>query len=557
MRIGLRLFLAFGLGVLMTLAVGLKSLDSSKTLSSLTEALYQHPYMITNALERTQSSVIMSVSAMKDLFTGDATPTNDDFDRVSQQLPQIDARVDLQIAILKEHYLGNPSDIDTIRQNYETYKGLRSEVYTQLKRGYLDAAKATRQNKVLPLVKQMNENMGKLSAFANEKAKSFMENAHSIRDSEFLIMASLIFVALVIGVLSGIAVSRSIVKPLNSMIGTVQDLASGKTGVTVSGAHRKDELGPLASALEKWRLSLIEEEKRVAAEEAELARRQERQKNIDSLTTSFDRSVTNVLETVAGASTELEATASSMSASAEQTTRQASTVASATEEASNAVQTVAAAAEELAASIKEIGRQVTESTDIAVSASNDAAKTNQIVQELAATASKIGDVVNLINDIASQTNLLALNATIEAARAGEAGKGFAVVANEVKSLANQTARATDEISQQITSVQTQTQNVVSAIGLIVKRIEEISHISTTVASSVEEQAAATAEIAGNVQRASQGTSQVSTNIAGVSDAASMTGAASQQVLSSAQSLSGEAEHLRGIVTTFLHDVRAA
>ena len=290
---------------------------------------------------------------------------------------------------------------------------------------------------------------------------------------------------------------------------------------------------------------------------SEMSERANRAQALHALTAKFDKSVSSVLETVAGASTELEATAASMSASAEQTTQQAATVASATEQASGAVQTVASAAEELSASIREIGRQVAESSTIANASSEEAGKANLTVKELSDTASRIGDVIKLINDIASQTNLLALNATIEAARAGEAGKGFAVVANEVKNLANQTARATDEISQQINTVQTQTRNAVEAIGHIVERIQEISHISTTVASAVEEQSAATSQIAMSVTQAAQGTQHIAFNISGVNEAASATGAASHQVLSSAQSLSSEAEHLRNIVVTFLHDVRAA
>ena len=198
---------------------------------------------------------------------------------------------------------------------------------------------------------------------------------------------------------------------------------------------------------------------------------------------------------------------------------------------------------------------VEQSNQASKSASEEASRTNETVKGLAESSAKIGEVVNLINDIAAQTNLLALNATIEAARAGEAGKGFAVVANEVKHLANQTAKATEEISGQIGTVQSQTRNAVEAIGLIVKRIEDISHISTTIASAVEEQSAATAEIAGNVQQVAQSTSLVNQSIGEVSDAAIATGAASQQVLSSAQSLSMEAEHLKGVVTSFLHNVR--
>lgn len=349
-----------------------------------------------------------------------------------------------------------------------------------------------------------------------------------------------------------------IANPIKIMTGVMTSLAAGELTTEVPYLNREDEVGAMARSTEHFRQGLLEARNVEAAaarqkEEAE----QQRKRDMHAVADNFEQSVKSVVEAVSSNAHQMQGLATSLSASAEQTTRQATTVASATEQTSNAVQTVAAAAEELSASIREIGRQVTESSSIANAASGDAGKTNVTVRELADTVSKIGDVVTLINVIASQTNLLALNATIEAARAGEAGKGFAVVAGEVKSLANQTARATDEIRQQITTVQTQTQNVVEAISLLVKRIDEISHISTVIASAVEEQSAATSEIAGNVSQAAQGANLVASSIGGVSDAASSTGTASQQALSSAQSLSREAEQLKGTVTNFLNDVRSA
>ncbi len=348
-----------------------------------------------------------------------------------------------------------------------------------------------------------------------------------------------------------------IATPLTRLSEVMRRLADNDLAVEIPDRQRGDEVGLMARTVEVFKDNALERARMEEREAAALAEREARARTIEGLTAAFDRSISSMLDTVAGASTELEATAASMAGGAEQTTQQATTVASATEQASNAVETVASAAEELSASIREIGRQVSEASTIANTAAEDAGRTNQTVRDLEATAAKIGDVVNLITDIASQTNLLALNATIEAARAGEAGKGFAVVAGEVKNLANQTARATDEIGSQIGMVQTQTQNVVEAIGGIVKRIDDISHISTAIASAVEEQGAATAEIAGNVAQASQGTALVAGTISGVSDAAAGTGAAAQQVLSSARSLSSEAEQLKSVVTTFLHDVRAA
>jgi methyl-accepting chemotaxis protein len=253
----------------------------------------------------------------------------------------------------------------------------------------------------------------------------------------------------------------------------------------------------------------------------------------------------------------MQSTAQSMSATAEETSQQAVTVASAAEQASANVQTVASAAEELLSSIAEIGRRVTQASGIAGSAANDGRRTDVIVRGLADEAQKIGEVIKLIQDVAGRTNLLALNATIEAARAGEAGKGFAVVASEVKNLANQTAKATDEIRARIAAIQSQTSAAVEAIRGICGTIEEINGISSSIAAAVEEQSTATREISRSVQQAATGTAQVSDNIGGVSTAADNTGAAASQVLGSASELAKQSEILRSEVENFLTRVRAA
>jgi methyl-accepting chemotaxis protein len=268
----------------------------------------------------------------------------------------------------------------------------------------------------------------------------------------------------------------------------------------------------------------------------------------------FADEVNIVVETVSSAATELQTSAQSMSTTAEETNRQSIAVAAASEQASTNVQTVASATEELASSLSEVGRQVTESATIAQNAVEEARATNEKVQGLANAAAKIGEVVNLINDIASQTNLLALNATIEAARAGDAGKGFAVVASEVKSLASQTAKATEDIASQVSAIQSATNEAVEAIEGIDQTIGQISEITATIAAAVEEQNAATSEIAQSVQQAASGTTEVSNNIAGVTQAATETGEASTQVLGAAGELSQQAEKLREQVTEFMSSV---
>ena len=378
-------------------------------------------------------------------------------------------------------------------------------------------------------------------------------------NSTFLITMLWVTLGVGLGIAAAVVylTTRAIVPPITAMTGAMGRLAEGDHGVEVPATDRRDELGLMAKAVLVFKENMIRA-KELAAREAEAQKQREaRARAIEKLTGDFDQDASDVLKMVASSATEMQATAQNMTATAEETSRQSTAVAAASEQASTNVQTVASAAEELSASVSEISRQVAQSAQIANKAVVEAESTNSQVQGLADAAQKIGEVVNLINDIASQTNLLALNATIEAARAGEAGKGFAVVASEVKSLANQTAKATEEIAAQIAGIQSSTQQAVGAIGGIATVIREINEIATTIASAVEEQGAATQEIARNVQQAAAGTAEVSSNISGVTEAASSTGAAAEQVLGVATELSQQSETLRGKVETFLAAVKAA
>jgi methyl-accepting chemotaxis protein len=365
--------------------------------------------------------------------------------------------------------------------------------------------------------------------------------------------------AVVLALLAGgIAwLALSVVRAIARMTVSMSQLARHDLGTVIAGAGRHDEIGEMAKAVQVFKDSMIEADRLKAEQEQAQRIAVKRSQLVDHLTRDFDQKVQGVVHAVASRATQMQASAQSMSATAEQTTKQASAVAAASEESAANVQTVASAAEELSASIAEISRQVSHSNQIAAAAVGEAAKANEMVQGLLNASQKIGEIVALINDIADQTNLLALNATIEAARAGEAGKGFAVVAAEVKNLATQTSKATEEIGTQITSVQGATQNAVNAISSIGKTIAEIDHIAATIAAAVEEQGAATQEIARNVEEAARGTQDVSSNIGGVTAAANSTGAVAGDVLASATSLTTQSDELRGLVQAFLADVKAA
>jgi methyl-accepting chemotaxis protein len=397
-----------------------------------------------------------------------------------------------------------------------------------------------------------------LSLSASQEAAKLAEAAQRSSLNTLLVNAVLMAFSILLAAGALWIVFYRIVRSIGQMTGAMGEIAAGNTSLVVPCVDRRDEMGAMARAL----LVFKENAEKVRAMQAERealerAARAEKAAAMNRLADDFEARVGEIVETVSSASTELEASAKTLTATADRSQQLATTVAAASEEASANVQSVASATEELTSSVTEISRQVQESARMAGEAVDQTRITNDRVGELSKAAGRIGDVVELINTIAGQTNLLALNATIEAARAGEAGRGFAVVASEVKALAEQTAKATGEISQQISGIQTATRDSVNAIREISGTIERLSEISSTIAAAVEEQGAATQEISRNVQQAAQGTQRVSANITDVERGAGETGSASSQVLSAAQMLSGDSSRLKIEVAKFLNSVRAA
>ncbi len=447
--------------------------------------------------------------------------------------------------------LGTIDSLATIVKGFSaaTREAIEAEA---VKKEIVDAKALPTANQILELMQTALDIAERNVEEAKALAKTELNKANRLS-----FVLAIVMMVLLVGsvVFTFIDVSR----PLMRLNGALGKMAAGELNIEIPGANRGDEVGDLAKTV----IVIRENAEQNARNEAEAKVNQDqraaelRKADMIKLADTFETAVGEIVETVSSAATELEASASTLTSTAEHAQELTTMVAAASEEASTNVQSVASATEEMASSVNEISRQVQESARMASDAVGQARTTTGRVSELSKAASRIGDVVELINTIAGQTNLLALNATIEAARAGEAGRGFAVVASEVKALAEQTAKATGEIGQQISGIQTATQESVSAIKEISGTIEKLSEISSAIAAAVEEQGAATQEISRNVQQAAHGTQQVSSHITDVQRGAGETGSASSQVLSAAQSLSGNSNRLKLEVGKFLNSVRAA
>jgi methyl-accepting chemotaxis protein len=373
----------------------------------------------------------------------------------------------------------------------------------------------------------------------------------------WLLGLSILAIAIIAGSIAWL-IGRSISRPLGDLGARMRELADGKLDGDIPGVGRGDEIGAMAATVQIFKDNALRMRGLEQVEaEAQARAAAERRSAMENIASDFERSVTGIVRSVASAAAGMQTTAQSMTATASDASARAATVGAASETASTNVGTVAAAAEELSSSVGEISRQVARSSEIANKAVADAERTNVTVQALSTGAEKIGEVIKLIHSIAAQTNLLALNATIEAARAGESGRGFAVVASEVKALANQTAKATEEISSQVAAMQASTSEAVSSIGGITATIAQMSEITAGISAAIDQQGDATREIARNIQSVAEGSSEISAHIGGVTSAAAATGTAASDVLSNARELDTQSGTLRNAVDEFLAKVRAA
>ncbi|MBR1166252.1 methyl-accepting chemotaxis protein [Bradyrhizobium liaoningense] len=571
LRIGTKLAIASALGVLLVGAMIVSQMRGNASIRETSHSALEQQEIVRDAV-RAEVAVRGMQLAVRDLRLANSAA---DLQKATQRLEdQQKAMGSLVNEMLKlSHSAENRARMEKLRSLAADYTKAAQQIATVRAEalaasGADGASRAAKLNEeairiarevTLPIAAQLDALIEQIADYAKQKSEENNAAATAEMRSSEQVGMLVGALAMLVLVCSWLMSFLTIARPIRALTIAMDKLAGGDFSVVLPGLGRKDEVGGVAAAVEKFKI--VSEQK--AREEAEAKIRQDqlaaaqRKAEMHKLADSFEAAIGEIVDTVSSAATELEASASTLTATAARGQEVTTMVAAASEEASTNVQSVASATEELSSSITEISRQVQESARVAGDAVNQARTTTDRVGELSAAAARIGDVVELINTIAGQTNLLALNATIEAARAGEAGRGFAVVASEVKALAEQTAKATGEIGQQIASIQTATEHSVGAIKDISHTIERLSEISSTIAAAVEEQGAATQEISRNVQQAATGTHQVSSNITDVQRGASETGSASTQVLAAAQSLSSDSSRLKLEVGKFLGTVRAA
>ena len=584
--------LFFGFGILIMLAVlqGGLAVNTARDLGQMTKQIYDEAFMSVNFVRSANSNFLVAEILLREMLVPGAAVNSEEAIEALEEAGELTAD-DLEVAKERSTRKRSTDLIGRIEELNEVWIAAASEGLESL--GGSKSSPAA--------IEELREKLGVHEAVIREAFETLVEfaaedgytlSASAAKDVEHEVYLSFVTTGgvVVLGLLIATVLGLVITRPLHGIRSRMTELADGNQEVEIPGTARRDEIGDMARAVNVFKTNMVEnerlqnenaeaeaknrlqerkrdEDRRQAKEEAEAQRvkadeeaEQRRKQELQELADTFEKGVGAVIGKVATASAQMQTSAEAMTASAERASERARAVATASEEATSSVRIVSTAIVEMSASVDKIAGQVEESSRIAKAAVDEAVSANEKVQSLEAAAGKIGeviDLIDLINDIGSQTNLLALNATIEAARAGEAGKGFAVVATEVKSLADQTARATDEIGAQISQIQSATAEAVSAIDGIGSTITKVNDIAASISEAVEEQGGATREISGNVEHATAGTETVSSNIVEVSEAAAETGEAAGHVLGASHELSTQAKVLRTAVDEFLDKVRAA
>lgn len=555
--ISLSVFLAMSFLLIILSLIGFALFASGKmtTLSGLTEKLYKHPYTVSTTLRDIKISTLNLTALAR---TAAQTENAADVPPLMGQMAAERANVEAYFALIKERFLGNPNMVTKAENDYLALQDTLDEIMTLAQAGNGTAATAALDTQKANAVSGLNTSLGALLDFANTKAGEFHGMSGNVKDQAFFSFWASLGGIVAFCVVAAFSMMFLLNKRLNGLSGAMREVAAGNLETQIPYEGTKTEAGNMARSLRTFLEDAIEKrllDERQKTIEEEAAR--EKRDAMNQLADELLSSVGNIVQTVSSASVQLNSAAHVMTEISEKTQSQAESVGRASSEAATNVQSVAASTEEMTATFGEINRRMTTSSENTRQAVERVAVTTDQIEKLAEKTETIGTIVKMISEIAEQTNLLALNATIESARAGDAGKGFAVVASEVKELANQTAKATESINEQIEAIQDMTQGAVGSISEINTAVLGLQELSSEIAAAMEEQDTVTQEIARNIQEAASGAEQVSSGISVVSDGAVEAGSSADQVTSAASELADKSEELTASIETFLAKVRAA